>query len=192
MREGKGMGELGIREGSLEGPVEQAKDAAGCRGGEEDPGGEEGPGVQGMRPCRAGRSPGREGGSEGSGIRSRAGDAAQRDLNKFLQTEDNFMPRLNYVSTRHAKSLRFFFRFIPAWAYGLRAMSTQKGSNALLALVVYFSVICLHFVYSPLLGKPKRGYRLVFSCVVRRRVITPTWFRASYKTGSSGRVCTRF
>ncbi|KAM6099414.1 uncharacterized protein LJ206_003112 isoform 2-T2 [Theristicus caerulescens] len=121
-----------------------------------------------------------------------AGNQNSPGLNKFLQTEDNFMPRLNYVSTRHAKSLRFFFRFIPAWAYGLRAMSTQKGSNALLALVVYFSVICLHFVYSPLLGKPKRGYRLVFSCVVRRRVITPTWFRASYKTGSSGRVCTRF
>lgn len=26
-------------------------------------------------------------------------------LNKFFQTEDNFMAGLNYVSTRHAKSL---------------------------------------------------------------------------------------
>lgn len=36
-------------------------------------------------------------------------------------------------------------------------MSTQKASDALLALVFCFRAICTHFVYSPLLGKPKRG-----------------------------------
>lgn len=65
------------REGSLEGPVQRARDAArlGVREGKGNAGGKEGPGMQGMWLCRVERGRRGKGPSEGSGIRSRAGDA---------------------------------------------------------------------------------------------------------------------
>lgn len=69
------------REGSLEGPVQRARDAARLGVGAEkgDTGGKEGPGMQGMWPCRVEKGRGGKERSEGSGIRSHAGDAMYRE-----------------------------------------------------------------------------------------------------------------
>lgn len=69
------------REGSLQSPVQRARDAArlGVEAGKKNAGGKEGPGMQGMWPCGVRRGRGGKGRSKGSGIQSHAGDATYRE-----------------------------------------------------------------------------------------------------------------
>lgn len=69
------------RQGSLEDPVQRARDAArlGVRAGKGNAGGKEGPGMPGMWPCRVGKGRRGKGRSEGWRIRSHEGDATYRE-----------------------------------------------------------------------------------------------------------------